>query len=102
GHQRGPVLLQAGVALGPAMRRSVIHDPENVPRRPVGLLAHDVCNKTVKGLNSRARLTPAKEPCAMDIPRGDIGPSATPVVFVLHSHRSARRRRPRGVAALAR
>jgi hypothetical protein len=41
GPQRRPVLLQAGVAFGPAMRRSVIHDPENAPRRP-GVRAGDL------------------------------------------------------------
>jgi hypothetical protein len=42
---------------------------QKTPRRPVGLLTHDVFDKTVKGRNLRARLTPSKETCAMDIPR---------------------------------
>ena len=33
GLQRGPALLQAEVAFGAAMRRAVIHDPEDAPRR---------------------------------------------------------------------
>jgi hypothetical protein len=46
------------------------------PRRPGDarqdlpeVLTHDVFDKTVKGRNPRARLTPSKETCAMDIPR---------------------------------
>src|SRR5688572_9169336 len=85
-----------------AMGRAIVDDPEHPAGRAVGLMAHDLIDQTVEGRDSGLGFAAAEQLGTMDIPGGEIGPGAGPLIFVLDPDRLARPRRQRGMLAPAR
>src|SRR5688500_2294713 len=84
-----------------AMGRAVVDDPEHPAGRAVGLLAHDLIDQTVERRDPGLDFAAAEQLGAMDVPGGEIGPGAGPLIFVLDPDRLARPRRQRGMLAPA-
>jgi len=69
-----------------AMSGGVIHDPENAVSGLVGLLAHDLADKTIYGSNPALGFTAAKNFSAVDVPSCKVRPGALTKVLVLDTH----------------
>src|SRR5260370_40844288 len=67
------------------MGGAVVHDPENAPRRLVGLSAHDFLNQAVDRSNAAFLFAAAEHLGTMYVPLGQIGPSAFTEIFVFAS-----------------
>src|SRR5215475_5166081 len=84
-----------------AMGGAVVDGPEDATGGAIGLLVHDLGDETLKRGNAGLLLALAEQFGAMDIPGGDIGPSAAAGVLVLDVHWPAAGRWQRGMLALA-
>jgi len=85
-----------------AMGRAVINDPEHPAGLAVGLLAHDLIDEAVERSAAGLGFAAPEQLGAMDVPGCQIGPGASPFVFMLDVDRMARPRRQRGMLASAR
>src|SRR5713101_5038109 len=84
------------------MRRTIINDPEDSIRRPIGLLAHHLFNKPVKGGDARLRLAPTDDPGSVNVPGSQIVQRASTLIFVFNVGRTTLGRRQRAVLATSR
>lgn len=91
-HKReaGEPVLEAGDGRRSAVRRSVIDDPEYTACVVIGWASHDLFDETMKRRDASGRFAAAEDARVMDVQRGQIGPSATAVVFVFDAHRLVR------------
>lgn len=81
------------------MRRTIINDPEDSVRQSIGLLAHHLFNKPVKGGNARLRLAPTDDPGSVNVPGSQIVQRASTLIFVFNVGRTTLGRRQRAVLA---
>jgi len=83
------------------MGRAIVNNPKDTPCSGIGWLTHNVVNKPVKGGDAAFAFAPTEQFGAMHINGRNIGPSATPDVFMLHFHRYARLGRTGGMTTTA-
>ena len=102
GNDRRPPLLEAVHAGLAAMRRAVIHDPEDATGGTIRFLVHDLFHESAEWEDARLALAPTIDLCATDVPRGQIGPCAHALVLVLDAHRLVGSRWQRRVDAPSR
>ena len=72
------------------MGRTVVHNPEDAPRRGIRWLAHHISDEAIKGGDPVFLLTTTEESGTMNVKSSKISPSATACVFMLHFHRRTR------------
>src|SRR5262249_56274028 len=87
-------LRQPLLRCGSAMRRAVVHDPQQPCTSPIGFLRHHLLDQPAQGLPPRRRCTAAHAIPPAAIPGGPIVPGTTALICVLDRGRSARRGRP--------
>ena len=98
----GPASSDAIDGFLPAMRRAVIHDPEDTLGGSIGFAAHDRGDETIGGRNTTLLFTMSKELGTMDIPSCQISPSTLPEILVLNPHGAASSNWQGGLLAAAR
>ena len=79
----------------------VVHNPEHPVRAGVRLGGHHLLGQPEERRDPGGVLAPAGHPSAVDIPGGQVGHGAAPLVVVLDAHRAGLARRQGGVAAAA-
>jgi hypothetical protein len=75
------------------MARPVVHNPKDLAGETVRLLAHDLGDQTIKGLDTGFLLAAPEDFGAPYVPGRQISPSAFPLILVLHILRAMRDRR---------
>jgi hypothetical protein len=81
------------------VRAAVVDDPEDAPRRRVGLCGHHLLDKAAERLDAGLGLDAVKQARVVDIPGRQVGQRAAAAVLELDQRRTARRRRDRRMAA---
>ncbi len=97
--QGGPAVFEpvdAGLA---AVGGAVVDHPEHPAGRGVGLAGHHLLDEPVERLDARGVFAAAEHLGAVHVPGGQVGQRAAAGVFVLDTHRPARRRWGGGVLA---
>jgi hypothetical protein len=92
-------VLQAGDRSCPAMRGTVVDDPEHTACLIVGRPSHDLFDKPVKRSDARGRFAAAEDAGVMDIQGGDVSPGTAAGVLVLDEHGAMRLRGRSGMDA---
>ncbi len=83
----------------PAVRRAVVHDPEDPTGRPVGLTPHDLLDQSAERVDASLLLTPAQDSAAANIPSSQVLQGSAPLVLMLDAHRPLGARRQSRVAS---
>src|ERR1700730_18918162 len=91
-----PLRVKALDSFLAAMRRAVVHDPEDTVCRLVGLLTHDLSDQAVGGGDAALDLAATEQLGAMHIPSGQIGPCALAKILMFDPHGALRCRRESG------
>jgi len=95
----GPIRSKPLGCLLSAMRRTIINDPEDSICGSIGLLAHHLFDKPVKGCDARLRLTPAEDAGTVHIPGSQIIQGASTFILVFNVGGTALARRQCAVLA---
>ncbi len=99
GDEIGKGRLEAADAGRPAVRGSVVDNPEHATGVAVRGLGHHLGHQSLKRFDARRALTPAEQRGAVHVQRGEIGPGPSPRVLVFNPAGLTRPRRRRGVEA---
>src|SRR5437867_232108 len=94
--------LQARHGARAAVRRAVVHDPEDASRVPITRYRHHLLDESVEWVDTGRGLAAAKETGVMHVQGGQVGPGSRALVLVLHLHDAARSGRLGGVTAATR
>lgn len=83
------VLIQESLGcLWTTMRRTVVDDPEDPARLPVGAAPHHLIHEAIKGCDATVGFATTEDFGAVDIQGREIGPGSESLVFVFDSHAS--------------
>src|SRR5262245_30073168 len=81
----GMALLQAALSNLAAVRRSVVHDPEDTVGRSVGFLGHDLIDQSHEWLDSRVFFAATENQTTTDVPRRQVLQCPAAPIFELNS-----------------
>src|ERR1035441_3697713 len=88
-----PTLAQARLGALAPMGGAVVDDPEHPPGARVGLLGHHLLDEPPEGRDPGLRFASPKDPRPVDVPGGEVGERAAPLVLVLDPTGKPRRGR---------
>jgi hypothetical protein len=101
GDDVGPLSTQVIGGFLTAMRRTVIHDPENPRGGSIGFLRHNLSCQGVEGRDARMSFAATEHLGSAHIPSGQVGARPAPLILVLHIEGVPRPGRQRGMSAMA-
>ena len=99
GDQRGHAACSRASAAGAAMRRAVVDDPEDAPRRAIGLLRHDLLDQAVERRDAGRGLAAAEDGARGARPTRPDRPRRRAARTRARRAAAGRARRARGMAA---
>ena len=78
-----PALAEPRFRARTPVRAAVVDDPEDPAGTGIGFLAHHLVDEAPEGHDARARLTAPEDLGPVDVPGGEVGERAAPLVLVL-------------------